>query len=261
MNLDLYLNNENEKPLDNFIQSGGGMFSIFRTVGCVGDSLSSGEFESLSEEGIAGWHDFYEYSWGQYMARAAGNKVFNFSKGGMTAKAFVEGFGDKCGAWKYENVCQAYIMALGVNDIGDGSKLGTKEDINEANDTFVSNYAGIIRKLKRHQPKAKFFLMNIPRGDKSSERAALEDKHAELVYDIAGSFENCYVLDIRKYGPEYDEEFKKKFFLAGHMNPAGYIFTAQMVISYIDYIIRHNMEDFKQVGFIGTPFYNCKEKW
>jgi hypothetical protein len=25
-----------------------------------------------------------------------------------------------------------------------------------------------------------------------------------------------------------------------------------MVVSYIDYIIRHNMDDFAQVGFIGT---------
>ena len=259
MNLDLYFNNENEKPLDNFIQSGGGMVSIFRTIGCVGDSLSSGEFECVSDEGITGWHDFYEYSWGQFMARAAGSKVYNFSRGGMTAKAFNDGFGDKCGAWKYENTCQAYIMALGVNDIGDGSKLGTKEDIDKNNETFVSNYAGIIRKLKRRQPEAKFFLITIPRSNKMPESEALRDRHAELIYEIAGAFKNCYVIDLRKYAPVFDEEFKKKFFLVGHMNPAGYLLFSQMVISYIDYIIRHNMEDFKQIGFIGTPYHSEKE--
>ena len=58
---------------------------------------------------------------------------------------------------------------------------------------------------------------------------------------------------------EFDEEFKKKFFLVGHMNPAGYLLFSQMVISYIDYIIRHNMEDFKQIGFIGTPYHSEKE--
>ena len=36
----------------------------------------------------------------------------------------------------------------------------------------------------------------------------------------------------------------------------GYLFTARMIVSYVDYIIRHNMEDFKQVGFIGTPWAN-----
>ena len=34
-----------------------------------------------------------------------------------------------------------------------------------------------------------------------------------------------------------------------------YRLTALMVESYIDYIIRNNPEDFKQVSFIGTPYY------
>lgn len=45
------------------------------------------------------------------------------------------------------------------------------------------------------------------------------------------------------------------------MNPMGYIFTAKIVMSYIDYIIRKNPEDFAQVGFIGTDHYNCGAKW
>lgn len=46
----------------------------------IGDSLSSGEHESLIA-GQIGWHDDYEYSWGQFMARACGSKVYNFSCG------------------------------------------------------------------------------------------------------------------------------------------------------------------------------------
>ena len=38
------------------------------------------------------------------------------------------------------------------------------------------------------------------------------------------------------------------------MNAAGYILSAQMITSYIDYTVRHNFEDFSQVGFIGTPY-------
>ena len=34
---------ENEKPLDRLIDDGG-FASIFRTIACIGDSLSSGEF-------------------------------------------------------------------------------------------------------------------------------------------------------------------------------------------------------------------------
>ena len=50
----------------------------------------------------------------------------------------------------------------------------------------------------------------------------------------------------------YDDEFKKKFFMGGHMNPMGYIFTANIIDSYIDYIIRKNPDDFKNVPFINT---------
>ena len=38
----------------------------------------------------------------------------------------------------------------------------------------------------------------------------------------------------------------------GHMNPMGYIYTAELIDSYIDYIIRNNPKDFNTVGFIGT---------
>ena len=36
------------------------------------------------------------------------------------------------------------------------------------------------------------------------------------------------------------------------MNPAGYVLTARLVDSYIDYIIRTHPDDFRRVGFIGT---------
>ena len=68
--------------------------------------------------------------------------------------------------------------------------------------------------------------------------------------------DNVYVMDFRKYAPEYDEAFRDKFYMTGHMTPCGYRLTAQMVMSYLDWIIRHNMGDFRKVGFIGTPYIN-----
>ena len=37
--------------------------------------------------------------------------------------------------------------------------------------------------------------------------------------------------------------------------------TARMIMSYIDYIIRNNPEDFVQIGFVGTPYHNLTVKW
>ena len=48
-----------EKPLDRFVE-GYSNTAIFRKIAFIGDSLSSGEFESRSDEGKPGWHDYYE---------------------------------------------------------------------------------------------------------------------------------------------------------------------------------------------------------
>jgi len=62
---------ENEKPLERMVTDGG-FVGIFRTIACVGDSLSSGEFESVDAEGKTHYHDLFDYSWGQYIARVVG---------------------------------------------------------------------------------------------------------------------------------------------------------------------------------------------
>lgn len=250
MNMDLYLNNENEKPLDNIV-SDGGMAAIFRTVGVIGDSLASGEFESLNDDGSRGYHDYYEYSWGQFLGRMCGSKVYNFSRGGMTAIEYWQSFADANRFWDPKYACDAYIIALGANDLG-GRKMtvGNADDCDgEEKETFAWYYGSIIKKLKTIQPRAKFFLFTFPKGERSN------CDHKDLIYALAEKFENTYVIDLDTYGPEYDDEFKKKFFLLGHMNPMGYLFTAKITASYIDYIIRHNYDDFKEVGYIGTDLH------
>ncbi len=260
MDLSRFYLKKDEKPLDNIITDGG-LCSIFRTIGCVGDSLSSGEYESCDKDGNRGYHDFYEDSWGQHIARAAGCKVYNFSKGGMTAKEYVENFAEARGFWDTDKLCQAYIMALGVNDIlnrnqplGDISDID-KNDYNNNADTFCGNYCRIIQRYKEMQPRARFFLVAIPHHTIGDERADKVNAHAELLHKIAAEFDNVYVIDLAKYGPLYDEEFCKHFFMGSHMNPLGYVLSAQLISSYIDYIIRANPEEFFQTGFIGTELY------
>ena len=260
MNIKQFYAKEGEKPLD-FLVDDGGFCKIFRKIGCIGDSLSSGEFESCDESGNKGFHDFFEYSWGQYMAREAGMQVYNFSRGGMTAKEYCESYATLKGFWDEDKLCQAYILALGSNDLfGRRQEVGSVSDINIASrsknaETFAGFYGKIIQILKSKQPKAKFFLMTMPR-DTDEENNKLKEQHAKLLREMANVFDYTYVLDFYQYAPVYDEEFKKNFYLGGHMNASGYILTAKMVMSYIDYIIRHNPDDFAQVGFIGTQYYN-----
>lgn len=258
MNIYEYMSiGENEKPLDRIVTDGG-FCAIFRTIACIGDSLSSGEFESVRADGEKVYHDFYDYSWGQFMARSCQSKVYNFSQGGMTAKTYMEVFADKHGLWDRNKLAQAYIIALGVNDvIYGGIELGSlrdihKQDYTQNKKTFAGYYAQIIQRIKELQPRAKIFLVSIPRN--GDENDAKRKAHRDLLADFAEYFDRTYLLDLYEYAPVNDEEYRRKFRL-GHMTPTGYLLTARMIESYIDYLIRKYPEDFNQVGFIGTDLY------
>lgn len=249
-----------EKPLDKILPDGG-MTAIFRKIACIGDSLSSGEFERLGSDGKKTYHDFYEYSWGQFMARATGSTVYNFSKGGLKAVDYCRSFAEEKGFWNPELACQAYIIALGVNDLlGWKMAVGTISDVNDEDytkngDTFAGWYGQIIARYKRIQPSAKFFLVTMPKtSNEENEGNETKAAHAALLHDFAEHYDNTYVIDLFKYSPLHDDEFKKRYYLYNHLNPMGYIYTANQIMSYIDYIIRHDYESFSKVGFIGTKW-------
>lgn len=264
MDMTRFYATEGEKPLENLVDDGG-FCGIFRTIGCIGDSLSSGELESKDDEGIKGYHDFYEYSWGQYMARTIGNKVYNFSKGGMYAKAFFDQYAEKYGVYEYDKLCQCYIIALGINDLNRKSAIGNMDNISvtqpkdPADESIMSYYAAIVRNIKSMQPDAKFFFVTTPYDEtRPEDYIKREDELAEAIRKLADKTTNAYTIDLRKYAPTFDKKFKDTFF-CGHMTPAGYMIFAKMIMSYIDYIIRSNPADFAQVGFIGTPYKYRKD--
>ena len=266
---------ENEKPLENIVPDGG-FCSIFETMACIGDSLASGEFESTNADGSTGYHDMFRYSWIQFMARKCGFTGYNFTRGGMTAKEFNASFGKAAGFEDEDKKAQGYIIALGVNDLYNCRyEVGSVADIDFDNfennaGTFAGEYAKIIQKIKKMQPKARIFLVTMPNDcgrTKGVDQARTEEvqryraAQGALLHEFAKIFEFTYVIDLTAFAPVYDDDFRDFYFLGGHMNPMGYKFTADMIASYIDYIIRHNPEDFKQVGFIGKPFHSAKARW
>ena len=263
MDLSTFIANPGEKPLDRLVTNGG-LCPIFRTIACIGDSLSSGEFESTNEEGKKGYHDYFEYSWGQFLGRMTGSTVYNFSRGGMTGMEYCESFAEDNGFWDEDKKAQCYIIALGVNDLlGQHMELGSIEDIDmddceQNKPTFAGYYGKIIQKYKEIQPNAKFFLTTMPEEEEACNGNGIKILYNELIYRMAELFDNTYVVDLYKYAPTFDEEFKKSFYLYGHLNPMGYVFIAKMVASYIDYIIRSDLKKFSQVGFIGTEYYDTK---
>ena len=262
MDIKDYYTFNDEKPLDRIVDDGG-FVKIFRKIAYVGDSLSSGEFEAINKEFEFTWHDMFEYSWGQYIARTCGNIGYNFSRGGMTAKEYCESFAQSNDYWNKEKACQAYVIALGVNDVLNARmEIGTTDDIclddyTKNKQNFIGYYAQIIQRYKEIQPNAKFFLVTMARHfNKKWANDELIEKHKDVLYSLSAIFKNVYVIDLCTYLPEYTKEFWDLYGLHSHMNPMGYVFTAKVISSYMDYIIRHNMKDFKQVALIGTDMYD-----
>jgi hypothetical protein len=201
--------------------------------------------------------DMLGYSWGQYIARVAGCRVYNFSRGGMTAVEYCDSFAEAMGYWDPEKAAQAYIIALGVNDLyGLNQEVGSvadvcDEDHKKNKPTFVGRYAEIIQRYKKISTDAKFFLVTMVKSEADNER---KEAHRKALYDLAEHFDNCYVIDLYEYMPVEDAKYRERFYLEGHLNPCGYMLTAKIVSSYIDYIIRHNIADFRRVAFINTEY-------
>lgn len=226
--------------------------SIFRRVAFIGDSLSSGELVSVDKAGNFEYNDYFEYSWGKFMARKYGFDSFHFSRGGMTAGEYLRGFADRNRYFSPEFAAQAYFVALGINDINCGIALGSADDGEDAA-TFAGQLRAILARYRGIQPRAKFFLVTMPK--KYDDDAFWRQKKAEhraLLYGLAERIPDVYVIDLHEYAPEYDREFERRHYMNGHLTPSGYLLTAEYISRLADALIDERIDEFREIGFIGT---------
>lgn len=244
-------------PLANLLENGG-YINIFNKIACIGDSLTEGVFE-YTENGEVKYagkpQGFEPYSYPSQLARMTGATVGNYGVGGATAKSWLET--TACtDCFKEENKAQAYIIALGTNDTNYDGDVNTDIDVSNYNnnaDTFVGNYAKIIQKCRELQPKAKIFVVTIPKTRTDYHNAWTTGN--SKIKAVAEKLK-VYVLDIYTYSESFDnpDEYKKHFYLGGHRNAVGYKRTAMEYATYISWIIYNNPDDFRNVQYIGTDY-------
>lgn len=136
-------------------------------------------------------------------------------------------------------------------------KIGTVEDINLGDytqnpDTYYGNYGKIIQKIQEMQPKAKIFILTDPL--KSVENAG----YNSAVREIAGIFKSVYLVDLYTYGTAlYNSGFLYQQKRGGHYNAVGYFICAMIISTYIDWIMKKNPNEFREIEFIGldNKFY------
>lgn len=275
---DTHLPAISENPLVS-IKRDAGYGAIIRKWGIIGDSLSSGEMQCYGEDSTSPdnykFVDMYQYSWGQQFARIIGAEAYNFSNGGQTTEGWLNnqgtvhddsyiggvGGGDWSIARQPENLKDAYIIALGVNDIakinlgayqlGSISHIttydGSNSDVDDTSkypQSYCRYYAGIIQRIKSVQPNAKIFCIT-PMG-------AVYSVMNKRIAEIVNIYDNCYLIDFDKYLPKGYEV--SGFYLNGHLSPMGYMYLAYAVNTYIDWLIRKNGMEFRDTALIGTSY-------
>ena len=232
-------------------------FSTLLTVGCIGDSLASGE-SAYTDGGETEYVDLYDYSWPQFMAKLTGNTYYNFSKGGLSTRSWLTSNKGASLAFDGDHTCTGYIIGLGVNDVVKLGQnyLGASSDIDTSDyhnngDSFYGNYARIIQMIQENQPKAKIFILTMPRDDNST----FADFNTAIRY-MATVFDNVYVIDLFKY---YLEEFQSGFIennkTSGHYNAIAYQYIGQLLLNELNNYMMKNYTEFKDVQFIGTEYY------
>lgn len=253
--LPFFLAGAQENPITAVSQQPG-WCSIIHRWGFVGDSMSSGEHEYYRADSSKVWHDIYEYSWGQRMVAAIGGAAvgYNFSQGGETARGWIEHFWDyplnrnaDISAKAYP--CQAYVIALGCNDqkkyrAGNAWTDIDLSDYTKNDTTFIGYYGGIIQRIRTLVPGAHIFVVTLPTLYGNAEFSA-------EIRKIPAMFDRTWLIDLEKFGPDFnDPELKSRYFLRNHMNAAGYQLMAWTFLTYINWIIEHNIEAFTDIALI-----------
>ena len=252
-----------ELPCSTIIRDGG-FCKIFKTIGVVGDSLSSGSMHPPESGPSTGGEDEIVvdkiwYSWIQQMARYTGSTAINFSVGGLGARSLR--FSTAAGATQIranlqnsENMCNAYFIAMGHNDktyMDNHSEytIGSNADIDPSDkdnnpDTYCGNIGWIISAIKQVAPGAKIFIITMKA---KSAFGALNDA-LRTIPEVFNTDENrtVYLLDMETYAPKIESSWE---YLNGHGSPQGYLNYSWQISSYVDWYIRHYQNEFKLTAF------------
>ena len=201
-------------------------FSLFDSIGVVGDSYASGAYGESS--GATTAVDHMSRSWPQILARRNGCSVTNYTKGGISTRTFITNSTIGLPALLADTPKELYILALERNDYnieyrGESGYLGAITDITNYSlgsypDTFYGNYATIIENIMNHAPSAKIVMMT---GDYKSTNT-LGVSYNNAVEAIAEHYGLPCMVQLDE--PFFDSDYYRTQWAAGG-HPSAIIYS------------------------------------
>lgn len=212
---------------------------IFGKGLCIGDSLTYGQSDR-NDTGSLGGFKHVGMNYPDNLMRLTGIDLTNAGTAGKTFQTWWELH--KNDDFSGHDFC---IIALGVNDAY-FNKMWTEDSL-----TYLTSIVNAVRTANNHIP---IFITTPPMYFLGYTGADFESV-AEGIRNAA-TLLNLYLVDFRKYLTEFSRANAEKISVMayGHFNAYGYYKIAVAYKSYISYIISQNMDDFRNVQFVGTNY-------
>ena len=254
-----------DAPDENPVEYQGNEIQMFTRGVCIGDSITEGVFNHNDGEVV-----IKKYSYPSNMKRLTDVEIVNAGIAGLTSKTWYEASLNSAtqygkwvnGEWSWHESPQVgesdvvrtdmdysgfdfAVIHLGINDIGMIGGATLEETIA----TFETNINNIINKLKTESSGIKVFLATIIPCYATPGNAAYETLNTKI-REIANTIEDVYLIDLNMYSACFDgTPYENQ-----HLTALGYHKMASEIKSLISYAISQNLNEFKEVQFIGTDY-------
>ena len=209
--------------------------SVFSKGIACGDSITSGTFnhnENTTEEYIVN----ADYAYPTMFTKITGIPLDNFGFGGKDSVQWY----DYYSSYDFSGYDFAIIW-LGINDYING--VSTVDST-----TALQN---IVTKLQTENENIKLFIATVTPA--FSDNTTNYDDINTVIKNIVISNTNCYLCDMTNFSQCSQDTVYEQ----GHLTALGCYKSAKEFANYISYHISENLEDFRNVQFIGTTYnYN-----
>lgn len=206
---------------------------------CIGDSLTYGQSDR-NDGGSLGGFKHIGMTYPDNLTRLTGIELINAGTAGKTFKTWWELHqNDDFSGYDF---C---IIALGVNDAYFNGGW-TADSL-----TYLTNIVNAVRNANNHIP---IFITTPPKYYLGYTGADFESVATGI--RNASSTLGLYLIDFREYLEEFSRDNALKISVVpyGHFNAYGYFKIAKAYKAYISYIMSNNMDDFRNVQFVGTDY-------
>lgn len=230
-------------------------FSLFETIGVVGDSYANGYCgeDPTATAGI----NHPNLSWPQVLARRHGVDVKNYAWGGMSTATFITNTSYGLPVLTADAPRCLYILALERNDYnrennGEAGYIGSITDITSHSrgsypDTFYGNYATIIETIQNHAPKARIVMMS---GD-YSESNALGHAYNLAVIEIAEHYGLPCMVQREDIYFQGDNAYYREKPAGGHPSVVAYTGMEMAIERLFNKCVKDNIAYFEY--YTGVP--------